>query len=397
MPELEEFAEALLGQLSVELNEEKQIADLHSKINEDSSFSVKFEELESISKKLFPELKQKLEEFLGIPVSPGIKLEFPGLKDFKKLKGRKVFSKDEARQYIDDLFDAVADEDLKRIAELIKRDSAKFLVYSTYTKAYISQISTTYGDYLKPIIYLNKFILSSYPKIILYKQGPPYEARFDSVNSGYFGALKMTILEEMIHSVQENLQEVNKQAVIQVNAINEELAKIIQSLDDEKANKLTEYLQLQAVPDEFKQAKRANLFFFLNPDHFLVEQLGPDIMTFNRVDIDPKISEIIPELLDNYQKWLNPIQTHHAAFTVMEGMAEFAVQNILKDDADFQNYLTTFMGTDMSSYKVRKNMGLDFVKAVHEKFGKDSFKMLIENPPNTKELKEPQLYLNRVQ
>jgi len=79
----------------------------------------------------------------------------------------------------------------------------------------------------------------------------------------------------------------------------------------------------------------------------------------------------------------------------MEGMAEFAVQNILKDDADFQNYLTTFMGTDMSSYQVRKNMGLDFVKAVYEKHGRDSFKMLIENPPNTKELKEPELYLNR--
>jgi len=79
----------------------------------------------------------------------------------------------------------------------------------------------------------------------------------------------------------------------------------------------------------------------------------------------------------------------------MEGMAEFAVQNILKDDTDFQNYLTTFMGTDMSSYQVRKSMGLDFVKAVYEKHGKDSFKMLIENPPNTKELKEPELYLNR--
>jgi len=394
LPEPEEFAEALLGQLSVELNEEKQIADLHSKINEDASFSVKFEELESISEKLVPELKQKLEEFLGISAQQ-VNLKFPDLKEFKILKGNKVFSKDEVRQYIGDLFDAVADEDIKRIAELIERDSAKFLVYSTYTKAYISQISTTYGDYLKPNIYLNKFILSSYPKIILYKQGPPYEERFDSVNSGYIGALKMTILEEMIHSVQENLQEINRQAVVQVNAINEELAKIILALDDQAANKLTEYLQLQAVPDEFKQAKRANLFFFLNPDHFLVEQLGPDIMTFNQVEIDPKISELVPQLLENYKKWLNPIQTHHAAFTVMEGMAEFAVQNILKDDTDFQNYLTTFMGTDMSSYQVRKNMGLDVVKAVYEKHGKDSFKMLIENPPNTKELKEPELYLNR--
>ncbi len=78
-------------------------------------------------------------------------------------------------------------------------------------------------------------------------------------------------------------------------------------------------------------------------------------------------------------------------------MAEFAIQNILKDDQDFQNYLTTFMGTNMSSYQVRKNMGLDFVKAIYEKFGKESWKMLLENPPNTKELKEPELYLNRIQ
>jgi len=92
LPEPEEFAEALLSQLSVELNEEKQIADLHSKINEDASFSVKFEELESISEKLVPELKQKIEEFLGISAQQ-VNLKFPDLKEFKILKGNKVFSK----------------------------------------------------------------------------------------------------------------------------------------------------------------------------------------------------------------------------------------------------------------------------------------------------------------
>jgi hypothetical protein len=80
----------------------------------------------------------------------------------------------------------------------------------------------------------------------------------------------------------------------------------------------------------------------------------------------------------------------------MEGMAEFCVQNILKDDQDFQNYLTTVMGTDFSSYQIRKSMGKDFTKTVFEKHGKETFKLLIENPPNTKELKEPQLYLKRI-
>jgi len=80
----------------------------------------------------------------------------------------------------------------------------------------------------------------------------------------------------------------------------------------------------------------------------------------------------------------------------MEGMAEFSVQNILKDDKDFQNYLTTFMGTDFSAYQVRKSMGKDFTQKIYEKHRKATFKMLIENPPTTKEIKEPQLYLKRI-
>jgi len=119
-------------------------------------------------------------------------------------------------------------------------------------------------------------------------------------------------------------------------------------------------------------------------------------MTFTKVEIDPKISEMIPQLLEIYQRWLKPIQTHHAAFTTMEGMAEFAVQNILKDDVDFQNYLTTFMGTDFSAYQVRKSMGREFTQKIYDIHGKQTFKILIENPPYTKELKEPQLYVKRL-
>lgn len=397
MPELDEFAEALIAQMAVEISEEKEITKLTSKINEDADFTLKFDGIEQISEQLLPELKQKASEFLGIPVSTEIKLQFPELKDFKKLKGKKVFCVDDTREYVDGLFNAVANEDLKKIVESIKQDTAKFLVYSTYAKMYISKISTTYGDYLNDVIYLNKFILSSYPQIILYKQGSPYEPNYENVKAGYLGALKMTILEEIIHSVQQNLQKINKEAVIQVNSINEELAKIILNLDEKTATELSEYLKIQSVPDDFPIAKRANLFFILNPDHFIIEQLGPDVMTYTHVEIDPKISEFVPELLDIYKKWLTPIQTHHAAFTAMEGMAEFSIQKILNNDRDFKNYLTTFMGTDISSYQVRKSIGKDFIQVVFEKLSKTTFKTVIENPPYTKELKEPQLYLKRIQ
>ena len=396
MGELEEFGEALLAQLSVEINEEKEISELFSKINEDASFSVKFDNIEKICQEIFPQMAQKVNEFIGIPILPILKLEYLELKEFKKMKGKKVFTDDKSRAYVDELFDAVSDENVQKIAELIKKDTAKFLVFSTYAKAYISKISTTYGDFLDSAIYLNKFILGSYPQIILYKQGPPYESRFGAVKSGYIGALKMTILEEQIHSLQQNLHDINKKAVVEVNIINEELAKIILSLENSVVDSLIEYLKLQPVPDEFPTAKRANLFFMLNPDNFIVNVLGPDVMTYTKVEIDPKISEMIPELLDIYQRWLKPIQTHHAAFTTMEGMAEFAVQNILKDDKDFQNYLSTFMGTDFSAYQVRKSMGKEFTQAVFEKYGKESFKMIIEDSPSTLELKDPQRYLKRV-
>lgn len=394
--EFEEFAEALFGQLSVEINEEKEISKLADIAKEDLSFKVKFEELEKISQELFPHLKTKVEEFLGVKVSDKLKLEFPDLIELKKLKGEKVFSDVNSKEYVRELFYAVANEDQNKIAELMQKNTAKYLVYSTYAIQYISKISTTYGDYLDSVIYLNKFVLSRYPQIILHKQGEPYEAKFTNVNSGYLGAVKMTILEEIIHSVQEKLQQLNKNAATQVNLINEELATIILKLDNQTVNTLSEYLQLQAVPDDFPFAKKANLFFFLNPDHFLIEQIGPDVMTFTHVEIDPKISDSIPQLLDIYKKWLIPIQQHHACFTIMEGMAGFVIENILKDDKDFQNYLTTFMGTDFSSYQVRKSMGKDFTKKIYEKLGKSTFRQLIETPPNTREIKEPQLYLNRI-
>lgn len=396
LSEFEEFAEALFGQLSVEINEEREISQLADKAKDDFSSNIKFDDLEKISKDIFPTLKKKVEEFVGIKLSDNLRIEFPELVELKRLKGEKVFSDEKSKEYVRKLFDAVANEDQQAIARLMQEDTAKYLVYSTYAIQYISKISTTYGDYLDSVIYLNRFVLSRYPLIILHKQGEPYEVRFRNVNSGYIGAVKMTVLEEMIHSLQEKIQQLNKNAAMQVNLINEELAKNILELDIQSVNRLSEYLQLQAVPDDFPFAKRANLFFFLNPDHFLIEQIGPNVMTFTHVEIDPKISEVIPHLLDIYKRWLSPIQQHHAAFTIMEGMAGFIIENILKTDADFQNYLDTFMGTDFSSYQVRKSLGKEFTKIIYQRLGKNTFKQLIETLPNTRELKEPQLYINRI-
>ena len=394
MTEFEEFAYALLDQLSVELNEEKEITNSKTKADQAFASRIKFEDIESICNRLFADMSKKITEFTGIPVSQ-TRVEFPELVEFKRLKGRKVYPTKESAEFVDQLFTAIANEDVQKISELAEKQTFRYLVYSTYAKGYISQISTTYGDFYESAIYLNKFILSSYPQIILYKQGEPYESRFDQVNSGYMGALKMTILEEQIHSIQNNLYNINKDAVSEVNAINEELAKIILNLDDTAIKNLYNYLQLPEVPDEYPIAKRANLFFVLNPDNFIVQVLGPDVMTFTKVTIDPKISEMIPQLLDIYQRWLKPIQAHHAAFTAMEGMAEFAVKNILREDQDFKNYLVTFANSDISSYQVRKSMGTDFTEYVFAKLGHDTYKTLIANPPTTRELKNPESYLNR--
>ena len=44
-----------------------------------------------------------------------------------------------------------------------------------------------------------------------------------------------------------------------------------------------------------------------------------------------------------------------------------------------------------------KKVPLDeFTEKIFETFGKDTFIKLETNPPNTRELKDPQLYLNRI-
>ena len=396
MEEFDEFALALIDQLSVEINEEKEIANSLTKASQAIGSRVRFEDLNALSSNIFSQMSEEVKEFTGISVPSGIKIDLLDLIELKKLKGRKVFPTIESEQFVDDLFAAIAIQSTDEIAKLMKKDTLKFLVYSTYAKSYLSKISTTYGDYLDSKIFLNKFVLSSYPQIILYRLGEPYESSFEHVNSGYMGALKMTVLEEQIHSIQTNLHDVNKKSVIEVNAINEELAKAILEMDDSTVTKLSEYLQIPPIPEEFPIARRANVFFTLNPDSFIVRVLGPDVMTFTKVTVDPKISEMLPKLHDIYQRWLKPIQVHHAAFTAMEGMAEFVLQNVLKNDKDFQNYLVTFAKTDISSYQIRKSIGRDFTEFVFAKLGGDTYPTIIANPPTTRELKNPEIYLKRL-
>jgi len=115
--EFEEFAEALFGQLSVEIKEEKEIIELAIKAKESLAGKVQFKELEDIAKEIFPIFKDKVEEFLGVKVPDNLQLKFPELEDLKKLKGDKVFADKEAKEFVTELFNAIAKEDLKKIAE----------------------------------------------------------------------------------------------------------------------------------------------------------------------------------------------------------------------------------------------------------------------------------------
>ena len=148
MGEFEEFAEALFGQLSVEINEEKEITELAIKAKEDLAGKISSNKLKKLQRMLLPQFKSKVEDFLGVKCPENIKLEFPELEELKKLKGDKVFAETDAKEFVEELFAAVAKEDLKKIAELMQQDTAKYLVYSTYAIQYISKITTTYGDYL---------------------------------------------------------------------------------------------------------------------------------------------------------------------------------------------------------------------------------------------------------
>ena len=396
MEEYNEFAEALIDQLSVEINEEKENSNLASKIDEDSSFNVVFDSLEDASKEIFPWIKQKIDDFTGLKVPENTKLEFPELLELKKLKGKRIFTTPDAREFVDSLVDAISKEDIGKISSLMKKNTIKYLVYSTYAKNYLSKISVTFGDFLDDTIYLNKLFFSILPKIKLYNQGSPFESGYGVIKSSYNGAIKMAMLEESIHAIQKNLYKNNKEAVEKVNAIYEELAKIILDLDDVTLSKIFDYMNLEPIPDEFPIAKRANLFFMLNPENFILGTLPQDQMATKEGQIDTKLLEMIPQLSDIYRRWLKPRQNQYSAMTVIQGMASVVIRNILKEDPDFKNYLSVFKGTDLNAFHAQKNIGINFTEAIYAKLGKEAFKKLIDDPPNTLELKDSQLYLNRI-
>ena len=89
--EFQEFADALFGQLSVEIDEEREIIELAVKAKDDIANKVKFKELEEIAEQTVPEFKSKIEEFLGIKVPENIQIQYPELEELKRIKGNKVF------------------------------------------------------------------------------------------------------------------------------------------------------------------------------------------------------------------------------------------------------------------------------------------------------------------
>ena len=59
MGEFQEFTEALFGQLSVEIDEEKEIIKLASRAKEDLKGKVEFNNLENIATDIFSHIKIK--------------------------------------------------------------------------------------------------------------------------------------------------------------------------------------------------------------------------------------------------------------------------------------------------------------------------------------------------
>lgn len=70
--EFQEFTEALFGQLSVEIDEEKEIIKLASTAKEDLKGKAEFNSLENIATEIFSTYKNKVEEFLGVKVPENI-------------------------------------------------------------------------------------------------------------------------------------------------------------------------------------------------------------------------------------------------------------------------------------------------------------------------------------
>ena len=68
----------------------------------------------------------------------------------------------------------------------------------------------------------------------------------------------------------------------------------------------------------------------------------------------------------------------------------------IRSEKNYSFILVNFANADISTYQIRKSMGKDFMDTVFAKYGKSTYHILIDNPPTTKELKNPEFYLKRV-
>ena len=74
MGETEEFAEALLDQIAVEINEEKEIEKLSTKISEDSNFPNNFTDMKDFCEQNFSVMSEKIHDFTDLEINPKIKI-----------------------------------------------------------------------------------------------------------------------------------------------------------------------------------------------------------------------------------------------------------------------------------------------------------------------------------
>src|SRR5215831_16958861 len=116
MGEFEEFAFALLDQISVEIHEEKEIQESQTKATEAFGSEIKFEDIKTVSDRLYSDISSSVSSFTGIPLSNRTKIEFPDLIEFKRLKGRKVYPTKDSAEFVDELFSALAHENVEKIA-----------------------------------------------------------------------------------------------------------------------------------------------------------------------------------------------------------------------------------------------------------------------------------------
>ena len=102
---------------------------------------------------------------MGLSVSPDLSIVGLELEELKRFKGKKVFTTKAAQQFVDELFYAASKNDLGKISDSVKKDTTKFLVYSTYVKSSIFQKYLLHTE----IFWIILSILTNLSSIIIQK------------------------------------------------------------------------------------------------------------------------------------------------------------------------------------------------------------------------------------